>query len=507
MKRLKGSLTVFFALVMVSIMALFFSLAELLRYKTLTEQADIISTRAAENFMAKYQREMFGAYGILGRDTGCGGTDSDMPSLCNEIIADLSENGNPPEDGMSLIRLSPESCEIVNYGFYTDDNGAPFIKAGVRRVVEEIPEIMLESFRTDGDTARDAFLNGYDADALMAGGESGMAEADAIKAELEKPPSPGEEGNRPAIPEKSAEVIAAEEKYAGVENPITTVKSCGADILSLVVPRGMTISDKAVDMGQMPSHRLILNHGNRSPRETAGPTDMLLFDQYILTDFQRVGHDMQQPGLKYAVEYIICGNATDRENLKGVADWLLAFRETENIAAIVKDGGKMSEAYTFALAIVGWTGNPAIVESVKWGIIAAWAMVESVLDIRTLLSGGKVPVLKSPADWTSSIMNLGTLLSGDAKAKDCPSGISYENYLRMMLVFLSPRDAAFRTMDMVESAVRTKPEYADLRMENVLYAGDISMTVVGSPVFMTFVPGGDRVLPYTFIRERQTDYL
>ena len=45
--------------------------------------------------------------------------------------------------------------------------------------------------------------------------------------------------------------------------------------------------------------------------------------------------------------------------------------------------------------IPGKTGasvNPAIIEAVKYGILAAWAYVESVLDIRALLDGDKIKI-------------------------------------------------------------------------------------------------------------------
>ena len=47
-----------------------------------------------------------------------------------------------------------------------------------------------------------------------------------------------------------------------------------------------------------------------------------------------------------------------------------------------------------ATSLAGFSGNPAVVKIVQIGVVAAWAYVESILDLRTLLSGGKFHSLK-----------------------------------------------------------------------------------------------------------------
>ena len=45
------------------------------------------------------------------------------------------------------------------------------------------------------------------------------------------------------------------------------------------------------------------------------------------------------------------------------------------------DAGKLSSATAMATSLAGFTGNPAIIKVVEIGIVAAWAYVESILDI------------------------------------------------------------------------------------------------------------------------------
>ena len=40
------------------------------------------------------------------------------------------------------------------------------------------------------------------------------------------------------------------------------------------------------------------------------------------------------------------------------------------------------------------------------GILLAWAYGEAIMDIRTLISGGKVPLVKNAEDWKLSLSGL-----------------------------------------------------------------------------------------------------
>lgn len=51
------------------------------------------------------------------------------------------------------------------------------------------------------------------------------------------------------------------------------------------------------------------------------------------------------------------------------------------------------------------------------GILAAWAFCESVLDLRALLDGDKIPLIKSDTSWTSSLYGMTSMLTGQVKAK------------------------------------------------------------------------------------------
>lgn len=103
------------------------------------------------------------------------------------------------------------------------------------------------------------------------------------------------------------------------------------------------------------------------------------------------------------MEYILCGKDTDKKNLESSIERLMRMREAANVAHIIADREKLNQTLMIATSLAGFSGNPAVVKIVQIGVVAAWAYVESILDLRTLLSGGKISLIKSAAEWTTDL--------------------------------------------------------------------------------------------------------
>ena len=103
---------------------------------------------------------------------------------------------------------------------------------------------------------------------------------------------------------------------------------------------------------------------------------------------------------------------------------------------------------------------PEAAEAVKQLILLAWAAGEGVIDIRSLLSGNKVPLVKTSDNWQLTLASLFTLGIGDdgISGADAEEGITYKEYLRAFFVFTTGRgdnnayDRSYRR----KYAVRTK---------------------------------------------------
>ena len=106
------------------------------------------------------------------------------------------------------------------------------------------------------------------------------------------------------------------------------------------------------------------------------------------------------------MEYLIGGKTSDVANLKVVVRRLLLIREGINLAYLETDVQKSQEALTLALGVTSAVGNPELAEPVKHAILAAWAYAESVSDVRILLDGGHVSLIKTEAQWRTSLEHL-----------------------------------------------------------------------------------------------------
>ena len=114
------------------------------------------------------------------------------------------------------------------------------------------------------------------------------------------------------------------------------------------------------------------------------------------------------------IEYIIAGKESDWDNLEKVAKRILTWREVANVIYILSDSGKCAEARALALTLTAVLQVPALTEPVKYAILFAWAYIESLSDVRRLLTGGRVPIVKTAGDWRTGIQSVknfnGTIL-------------------------------------------------------------------------------------------------
>ena len=224
--------------------------------------------------------------------------------------------------------------------------------------------------------------------------------------------------------------IADEEK----EEKLKQAKELISDgIFSLVIPENREVSNKSVSRLSLPSNAIT---GGYSGRNLA---QRLLVNEYMGTYFADFTDDIDTP-LSYELEYILNGDTSDRINLENAILKILAIREGLNYMHIISDASKMQSAQELATVISGVLCLPQITLLIKFLIIAVWALVESAIDLRCLLSGGKVPLIKSRDDWSADLDSIFDILNNNSlREKEASSrGINYEGYLKMLLYIEEP---------------------------------------------------------------------
>ena len=281
-----------------------------------------------------------------------------------------------------------------------------------------------------------------------------------------------------------------------VVNPIPVIRRIQQmGLLALVFPASKAISAESIPPGELLSRRS-RQHGiglegwyNRENGLSADP----LFLHYLVT---RLGC-LTQPasaGLRYQLEYLIGKRPNDADNLEAVAGKLLLIREGVNAASLTADSEKMSQAIQLSSVIAAsFRVTPAPVVILA-ALIVCWSFAESVLDVRTLLEGGKVPLVKTPENWQISLENLPNLLSRlDSDRISDSSGLSYEDYLQILLLSENRHSKAMGALDMIEMNLRKEYGWDGFCLDScVVAAGAGADVMVGSKKLLS----ADRVFGY-----------
>lgn len=133
---------------------------------------------------------------------------------------------------------------------------------------------------------------------------------------------------------------------------------------------------------------------------------------------------------------------------------------------LLKNPVRQAQIHETALTICAATGLVALEGAVSILLQTAWAFGESLLDVRQLLMGGKVPLVKTDQSWVLSLSNLGKLPEILKEGqKDQGSGLDYPGYLRLLLAAGSSKEQVLRTMDVAEQEMRCMAGKENFRMD------------------------------------------
>ena len=123
-----------------------------------------------------------------------------------------------------------------------------------------------------------------------------------------------------------------------------------------------------------------------------------------------------------------------------------------NYAYLMSSSEKQGEAAALALTITTLLLMPELEEGMKQLLLILWGYGESVLDIRSLLDGKRAAMMKNDENWQlqlSSLFRLGT--AGDVQeSRDEEGGLTYIQYLQILLFIASDGQLTMRTLDRVE---------------------------------------------------------
>lgn len=282
---------------------------------------------------------------------------------------------------------------------------------------------------------------------------------------------------RRLVEEKKRELISngnLEESEIRLDNPadyVKTVKTQG--ILGLVLPTGKEISAMTIHPEYYFSHRSI-SQGIGVLKQDKTIMDKLLEDylfwEYLMEKCSFYNSEKEKSVLKYQIEYLLSGNDCDLENLEAVTEKILHIREGINFVYLLSDSGKMQEAENLAMLVSVLFLSPEIKEAVKSTIIFAWNYAESVKDVKILLDGNKLPIMKTKESWNTPLSDLLLFTSLLNRYEINNEGVFYEDYLRFFLSQQSEKELLHRFMDLCEMDIRITPGNEYFQMDGCISA-------------------------------------
>ncbi len=487
-----GSITLFLALVLTLVLSFCFSLLEAARVQCLSQMAQRRLLLDLESAFGEYHPALWQDYRLLFLDGSAGTGGLDLPLLEGHIM----EESDLGQKGAGFLQMAFRGIEISGYTLATDFHGAAFEAQASKAAKEQLAAGAADELKKKLEKGEEMAAQKQDIeskwnqaqDAVNDAGD--IQEKDKINDAREGAPA----GGGKELPENPMEVAGLLKRSSilnvVVENP--------SELSSKSIPAANSLKDRKKEVGTL-------------EKPKTGSLEKIWFLQYLnyyFSCYTGAGeHGGKTHALDYELEYIIAGKETDIKNLEKVVKELLLIREVGNFATILQDGKKQALALEMAAATIGFTGIAPLVEAVKLGILLAWSYMESIMDLRSLLAGGTVPLIKKPSDWKSDV-TLGWKALGQKPEKtEEENGWGYREYLLLLLALVRENTLVYRAMDVVEQNLRQMPGGEKFRMDCQIYRVEAEGLYTSQPLFLGFVTvGGKADGVYHFQKSQRFSY-
>ena len=505
----KASITIFSALSMMLIASLLFALLESARYYGLRLQTEQMSTLVTESVFAEYNAKIWEDYHLLFLDGAYGGEEFATDKVEGAAFQLMHDNLNYDlikeiQQATTLLRVNETQVEVERYQVATDGEGDVFLNHVVDYMRQNIPQetakAIYNRIQEGEDLEEKAQNNGTQIEKAQESLQEVTEEKDVVQ--LSRAGAASQEA---ATEKDDTENDAAEknEKESVLEFVLKLKQNA---ILGLVLPDVDAVSDKEITVEDV----LMKRQCEQGTEVEAVETDWyarILYEMYLTTYFSNYTKAMENRALDYELEYIICGKSSDRANLEGVVERLMLAREAGNLASILQDSTKVNEALAIATLLAGASANPGIIKAVQYGIIGAWAYLESILDIRSLLAGEKIAMIKTKIEWTTNVGNIISSFNNSEKAKECVNGLTYQDYLMQFLFLEGQKKLSYRTMDVMEKNVNLEDNYKNVRMDHMLVSAQFAYEYDAETLFWNLVLlDGKKDFSYRFANTRKFSY-
>lgn len=436
----KGSMTVAMSILLLVLLSLITVSIQSSRIACARTQTVNSMDTGLYSLFSEYDRELLERYHLFFLDTSYRTGTVQISQVLNHL-----EDYMRPVLESGLTKCAVQICAADGFRIASDENGAAVKQQIVRYMKENLGNAGIEAL---------------------------LKKTEEEKKKLEEQ----ENIKNGGMEELNSEETIPMPEISETNNPLEIIKSFKENgFLSFVLPDGVNVSEKTVDLSAFLS--------NRERQQGMGEfqeleieenfTDKIFVQEYAFEKFKSFTDGAEAP-LSYEMEYLLGGKNSDKENLSSVIKKLLILREISNLAFLYTNPQKRGEIAACASALSFLLLIPEGMTFVQGVLAAGWAYMESIADVKSLLSGGCVPLVKDVDSWKTQLSNL-RADTGISTEK----GVDYEGYLRILLLSVSEQKLMMRIMDMIEVNLRQEDGKENFAFDTCIDAIAVSFQIVG----------------------------
>lgn len=479
----KGSITVFLSLTCILFLSLICAVVESARIQGARAQAANIVGMGNFSLLGEFERELLERYEVFALDGTYGSGSFQIDKVEGRLEDFISYNANPKKDILSLWCFDPWNLELTDssisgYALLTDEKGEPFYQQVVAYMKANAGVIAIDKLLEYTKDTEEIKERQQEYEKSRKENDEQITDLEAEKQKkLEVLESEAEAGG-----EGGATAVVPAEPHG---NPLKEIAKLRRKSTLEIVTWDKEISKKSVNLRNFPSKNRGKKGTLKIEKTHSGLAADVMFREYLLMHFPSYLGNVSGKALDYQIEYILGGKNSDKKNLKYVVNRLLLIREGMNYLYCLKTSEINAKAQGLAVTLTGFLGIPALTSATKHALLLAWAYGESLVDLRILLDDGKVPIFKDAETWSLSLENLGRVtevLKNGAKGKD--RGLSYQDYLRVLLNMGTVASQKMRALDMIQAELQTEDGTAAFKAENCIVAVKSSTKWHCRPVFL-----------------------
>ncbi len=385
--------------------------------------------------------------------------------------------------------LKLTKSRITEYELLTDHRGEAFYRQAVAymkdNALTETIDYVTDLFR-DADTVKDSEAsyeneNKQNAEDLKQLEEQSAKQEEEKKQQEDSGSTEGGSSGEAMLPSAGSQ----NGPDPSVENPLKTIEKLRRSKLTALVTGGDPISEKTIKGEKLPSKSRLKKGTMKRTTESGEALDDILFREYLMDHFSNYRSDEKNGALSYEIEYLIAGKQTDSGNLDAIVKQLLTLRGAANYLYCIRNSVQESQAENLAMALVGFLGNPAITGVVKHALLLAWSFGEALVDVRSLLDGGKVPLLKHAGDWNLSLENLSKVAEYLKNGRpDQKKGSDYQDYLRILLKWGNLSRQKMRALDLIQTNIQKEDGSSKFKADQCITAFRSEASWECRPIFL-----------------------